>query len=79
MVSGTGWTFQQVGEHTLPEITALLGYWSVSPPVNELVATYLGYKRAEANEPTPAEEAQYMNKVSADEFDALLKQHGLPT
>lgn len=59
----------------------LLDHWSRQPPVNELVAMYLGVKpRAKAVDEhgdDPESDAM-INRVSKPEFDALLAQHGLP-
>ena len=46
-----GWTWDQVGELTLPRLKALRRYWRKHPPVHLLVAAYLGYKPRGGEQP----------------------------
>jgi hypothetical protein len=83
VATGTGWTYRVIDEMTIPEVCALLDYWRTSPPVHLLVAGLVGYKPSAARalpaaDYDPAAE-QFINRVSAADFDNVLRSYGLPT
>ncbi|QMT41238.1 hypothetical protein [Neisseria shayeganii] len=81
--ASTGWTWDYVAENIdLPRIQHLSEYWRRHPPVHILVASYIGY-RAPDPATLAAEEAEAVQMfgggetLSAQEFEALLKEKGI--
>lgn len=63
----------------IPRLKALGDYWRRVPPLHLTVAAFLGAIK-DPEEPADlvaASEYIPVNRVSAEEFDALLRQHGL--
>ena len=44
MCASTGYTWDQVGQLTIPRLKALMRYWGEHPPAHILLAAYIGYK-----------------------------------
>lgn len=80
-MTSTGWTWDYIAEHVdVPRLLAINKYWDAHPPVHLLVAGYMGYEPKQ-NATSLEEAAEYVpvNTVTAEEFEDILKQHGLPT
>ncbi len=58
LISGTGWTFQELDASPWPDVLDLLEYWRTSPPVHVLVRAYLGYEVPEEVQPMTDAEVQ---------------------
>ncbi|MCL2658775.1 MAG: hypothetical protein FWD62_15470 [Betaproteobacteria bacterium] len=79
VITVTGWRWSDLDAMTLPQVQALLNYWRESPPIHVLLKHFMGVKNEPRDEAEEALEAeQYLNRIKADEFDAVLKSHGLP-
>lgn len=80
--ASTGWTWDYVLENfDLPRVKELNDYWRRHPPVHILAAAYTGFKAPDAAQ-MEADDAEALaafggTVLSADEFDALLKEKGL--
>ena len=61
----TGWTWEYVGEHmTLPRLAALERYMKRHPPVNFLLASFLGHKpQAELVAPVDPETGEWTEET----------------
>ncbi|MBS5743739.1 MAG: hypothetical protein KHW43_09625 [Neisseria sp.] len=79
----TGWTWDYVADNLdLPRIGHLNDYWREHPPVHILVASYMGIKPSSSPGQSETDEAEAIgmlggNKLSEDEFNALLKAKGI--
>lgn len=58
LATALGWSFPQVDDLHFSDVEDLSEYWRTSPPVHELVATYLEYKPPEPEAPFDPEKQQ---------------------
>ena len=63
----TGWTFEEIGNHTLRDLNDLRRYWSAHPPLHMMVRGYFGIN--ERSPPSP-----YMKNLT-DSSKALTTHH----
>ena len=82
--ASTGWTWDYVLEHMdFPRLEALREQWRQFPPLNVLVAHYLGAAKpaATAADAVAPDEQTFLpsTRLTDAEFDELLAARGLPT
>lgn len=58
VVARTGWTFEVAGALPLPRLWQLMRHWNKEPPVDVLVAAFLGY------DPSPQKKAVNFEKLT---------------
>lgn len=69
----TGWTFEEIGQLTLRDLSDLRRYWTAHPPLHMMVRAYFGIK--ESSPPSP-----YLPKVGDEEgFSIGPTDHHNPT
>lgn len=80
VVASTGWSIESVEAKTLPELKPLLEYWNENPPLHLLIKAFMGFegKGERLDDGDSPEADQYLNRVSSEEFDEILRAHGLP-
>ena len=64
----------------LHRANTLIKHWGTNPPLQRMIAAYLGFGKNEQQQSGSIEEASEFipaATVSSEEFDALLKKHGL--
>ncbi|MDO5058585.1 MAG: hypothetical protein Q4D82_01425 [Neisseria sp.] len=81
--ASTGWTWDYVCNHIdLPRLQHLNRYWRQHPPLHILAAAYMGFSAPDEAEQAAEQEAalQQMGAetLSQEEFEALLREKGLP-
>ncbi|AEV24623.1 hypothetical protein Dsui_0203 [Azospira oryzae PS] len=84
LVACTGWEWDYIAENVdLPRLKALNHHWADNPPIHRMVAAFFGIEPTTAAEKTQSIEqaAEFIpvETLSEADFDALLRQHGLPT
>ena len=64
----------------LHRANVLIKHWGTNPPLQRMIAAYLGLGATEKQQSGSIEEASEFipaTTVSSEEFDAILKKHGL--
>ena len=62
----------------IPRLSAMTKHWAEHPPLRVMVAAYLGFTKKTSSDIQAASEFVPVNTVKADEFNAVLKDLGLP-
>ena len=65
IAASTGWTWEQVGQLTIPRLNALNKYWKQNPPVHLLVKWFIGY---ESKDEKPQKSTQDNDAAFAELF-----------
>ena len=75
IITHTGWTWEHIANKvTLPQALALFEHWGVHPPLQMMVAGYLGITGKKTGTLEDAKEFMPVSTATEDEFNALFEQ-----
>jgi len=66
VIAATGWTWAEAGRLTLPRFRALSDHWSRHPPVQRLLAAWLGVESDD--------KPKSKTKAKKEDFDQFFKE-----